>query len=376
VPQEKLAVLWHPDVLLHDPGRGCYEYEPSSLMAIDEPHPECPERLVNMKSILERGELSDRLTWPGGRRATRDEIELFHTPAYLDAVIEAERSGPTRIDGSGTVVAPGSVDAALAAAGSGLEALDAVLSGTHRRAYAMVRPPGHHAGRSMGDGSCIFNNLAIAVEAARLRGIERVAVVDWDVHHGNGTQSGFYDCSDVFTISMHMPLGAWGANHPETGAVDEVGQGDGVGFNLNIPLPFGTGDLAYRSVMEELVRPAIDAYRPELLVIACGEDASQFDSNGRNLMSMRGFYDLGRIAREIADDHCEGRLLLMQEGGYAVTYAAFCLYAALQGVTGVARAQDFIAYDPDIEQPEYPLAQIPKIRDGWQEAIRQARHSK
>lgn len=369
---EQLAVFWHPDVLKHDPGKGCYEYAPSPLMAIDEPHPEGPERLLNIKSILEKGELSDRLTWPGGRRAQREEIERFHTAAHVDAVFEAEKNGPTRIDGGGTVVASGSVDAALAAAGSGLEALDSILSGQYRRAYAMVRPPGHHAARGMGDGSCIFNNLAIAVESAIARGVERVAVIDWDVHHGNGTQSGFYDRSDVLTISMHMPLGSWGPNHPETGEVDEIGEGDGVGFNFNIPLPYGTGDLAYRSVMEELVRPAIDDFNPQLLVIACGEDANQFDSNGRNLLSMSGFHDLGRIAREMADEHCDGKLLLVQEGGYAVTYAAFCLYAIVEGVLGVDPTPDFIRYDASIERPEYPLSQIPVIRKAWHDEIQRA----
>jgi acetoin utilization deacetylase AcuC-like enzyme len=342
-------------------------------MAVDEPHPECPERLLNIKSILEKGELSDRLIWPGGRHACREEIERFHSAAYVDSVFEAEANGPTRIDGGGTVVAPGSVDAALAAAGCGLEALDALLSGQHRRAFAMVRPPGHHAARGMGDGSCIFNNLAIAVESAISRGVERVAVIDWDVHHGNGSQSGFYDRSDVLTISMHMPLGSWGPNHPESGQVDEVGEGDGVGFNFNIPLAYGTGDIAYRAVMEELVRPAIDEFSPQLMVVACGEDANQYDSNGRNLLSMAGFHHLGRIAREMADEHCDGKMLLMQEGGYAVTYAAFCLYAIAEGVLGIDPTPDFIAYDASIEEPEYPLSRIPVIREGWQSAIKQAR---
>jgi acetoin utilization deacetylase AcuC-like enzyme len=357
-------------MLKHDPGRGCYEYEPSPLMTVDEPHPETPDRLLNIKSILEKGPIGDRLTWLAGRHARREEIERFHTAAYVDSIFEAEKAGPTRIDGAGTVVAAGSTEAAMAAAGSGLEALDAVLSGRHRRSYAMVRPPGHHAARDMGDGSCIFNNLAIAVEAAVLKGVERVAVIDWDVHHGNGTQSGFYDRSDALTISMHMPLGAWGPNHPETGAVDEVGEGAGLGFNFNIPLPYGTGDQAYRAVMEELVRPAVDGFSPQLLLIACGQDANQFDSNGRNLLSMRGFYDLGRIARELADQHCDGRLLLVQEGGYAVTYSAFCMHAIVEGILRVADPMpDSIAYDACIEQPEHPISRIPGIRESWREAV-------
>lgn len=370
---ESLAIFWHSDVLKHNPGVGCYEYEPSPLMSVDEPHPETAERLINMKSILEKGEISDRLVWLPGRHARREEVERFHTAAYVDSVIEAEKNGPTRIDGGGTVVAAGTVDAAMAAAGSALEALDGILSGHQRRAYAMVRPPGHHASRGMGDGNCVFNNLSIAVEAALHSGLDRVAVIDWDVHHGNGTQSGFYDRPEVMTISMHMPLGAWGPNHPETGEVDEVGEGAGVGFNFNIPLPYGTGDQAYRAVMELLVRPAVDAFSPQLLVIACGEDANQFDSNGRNLLSMRGFYDLGRIARELADRHCEGRMVLVQEGGYAVTYSAFCLYALAEGVLGIAEPmEDKIAYAASIERPEFPISRIPAIHEAWRGAIAEA----
>ncbi len=371
---ESLAIYWHPDVLKHNPGKGCYEYGPSPLMSIDEPHPETPERLINMKSILEKGAIADRLTWCEGRHASREEIERFHTAAYVDSIFEAEKSGPTRIDGGGTVVDTGSVDAAFAAAGSGLAALEGVLSGQHPRAYAMVRPPGHHASRGMGDGNCIFNNLSIAVEAAVARGVERIAVIDWDVHHGNGTQSGFYDRSDVLTISMHMPLGSWNANHPETGEVDETGKGAGIGYNFNIPLAYGTGDVAYREVMQELVRPAVDEFAPQLIVVACGEDANQYDGNGRNLLSMRGFYDLGRIARELADQHSEGKLLLMQEGGYALTYSAFCLYAAVEGVLGVEDPMpDEIAYKASIERPEYPISLIPAIRKQWRELVDGAR---
>ncbi len=376
MPDESVGVFWHPDVLKHDPGRGCYEYAPSPLMAVDEPHPETPERVLNIKSALERGAIADRLTWVTGRHAEREEIERFHTAKYVDEVFEAEKNGPTRIDDGGTVVASGTVAACLAAAGSGLEALDAVLTGRFRRAYALVRPPGHHAARTMGDGNCIFNNLAIVAEAALTRGIQRIAVIDWDVHHGNGTQGGFYRRSEVLTISMHMPLGSWGPNHPETGEVDEVGEGPGVGFNFNIPLPYGTGDEAYRAVMHELVVPAVDEYAPELLLVACGQDANQFDHNGRNLLSMRGFYDLGRTARELADRHCEGRMLLMQEGGYALTYTGFCMYAIAEGVLGVPDPMpDPLAYAASIERTEYPVSRIPVIRKQWASAVEAARET-
>jgi acetoin utilization deacetylase AcuC-like enzyme len=366
VPKTDLAVFWHPDVLKHDPGRGCYEYEASPLMEVDEPHPETPERIINIHSILSRGPINDRLRWHDGRHAAREEIARFHDERYIDEVIAAESTAPTRIDGSGTVVDKGSVDAAFAAAGTTLSALEALLSTKHLTAYALVRPPGHHAARGMADGNCIFNNLAIAVETALARGCRRVAVIDWDVHHGNGTQSGFYDRAEVLTISMHMPLGSWGPNHPETGEIDEIGEGDGAGFNINIPLPYGSGDIAYAAAMRELVVPRVTEFAPDLVVVACGQDANQFDHNGRNLLSMRGFREIGRTAQALAGALCDGRLLLCQEGGYAITYTGFCMYAVAEGVLGVERPMDDpLAYDSSIEKPEFALAEINRIGAEW-----------
>ena len=365
--QTELAVFWHPDVLKHDPGSGCYEYEASPLMEVDEPHPETPERIINIRSILQRGDIRDRIRWLDGRHATREEIALFHTAAYIDEVIEAEKNATVRLDGSGTVVNPGTLDAVFAAAGTTLEALNAVLN-DNIAAYALVRPPGHHAARGMADGNCIFNNLAIAVEAAMAAGCRKVAVIDWDVHHGNGTQSGFYDRPDVLTISMHMPLGAWSENHPEEGTVEEIGAGAGMGYNLNIPLPYGSGDQAYANAMDTIVVPAVREFGPDLIVIANGQDGNQFDPNGRNLLSMTGFREFGRVARQLADALCGGRLLLCQEGGYAITYTGFCMYAVAEGILGVEQPmEDPLAYDADIEQPEVPVAEIRRINDRWRQ---------
>lgn len=367
----KLSVFWHPDVLKHDPGRGCYEYEASPLMEVDEPHPETADRIINIRSILRRGDISSHLDWRPGRHASQQEIERFHTPDYVDEVLRAGKTPPVRIDGSGTVVNAGTVEAAIAAAGTTIEALRAVLAEDALAAYALVRPPGHHAARHMADGNCIFNNAAIAVESALAAGCAKVAVVDWDVHHGNGTQSGFYDRADVLTVSMHMPLGSWGENHPETGEVDEIGHADGRGFNLNIPLPYGSGDKAYGAAMEQLVGPVVRNFDPDLIVVACGQDANQFDSNGRNLLSMAGFRDLGRAVRKLASETCNGRLLLCQEGGYAVTYTAFCMYAVAEGVMGTDEPMgDPLAYDATIEKPEYALEEIARIRDRWYELAR------
>jgi len=367
-------IFWNPDCLAYDTGRGCYEYEASPLMEVAENHPENPERLINVKSILERGPVRDSIKWHQGRLASREEIELFMDSKYLDEVsaaeTEFEKTGEVvRIDGSGTVVSKGTVQAVRAAAGCGLDALGALIDGRARWAYCMVRPPGHHASRNLPDGNCIINNIGVVVEAARKRGVKRIAVLDWDVHHGNGTQTGFYDRDDVFTISIHMPLGSWGENHPESGEADEVGQGAGKGYNLNIPLPYGSGDIVYQAVIDQLVKPALDRFKPDLLIIGSGQDANQFDANGRNLLSMGGFYALGLASREIADEHCGGRLLLMQEGGYAITYTAFCMYATIEGILKIDDPmEDPIAYDSEIEQPEHAIAQLFRIRETWEKA--------
>ena len=176
--------------------------------------------------------------------------------------------------------------------------------------------------------------------------------------------------SDVLTISMHMPLGSWGENHPETSSIEETGSGNGTGYNFNIPLPYGSGDKAYAQAMKELVGPTVREFDPDLIVIACGQDASQFDQNGRNLLSMDGFRHLGQVAHELASDCCDGRLLLCQEGGYAITYTGFCMYALTEGLLSVDDPMsDPLAYDASIEKPEAAAAEIARIKDRWRQLV-------
>jgi len=174
-----------------------------------------------------------------------------------------------------------------------------------------------------------------------------VAIVDWDVHHGNGTQAIFYDRADVLTVSLHMRHGSWGPSHPETGAVDERGVGAGVGANINVELPLGTGDGGYLQSFDRVVAPALERFAPDVVIGACGQDASQFDPNGRQAVSCDGFHAIGGRMAELADRHGGGRLLLVQEGGYAPTYAALCLEATLLGVLGMQPQPDPLAFLPD-----------------------------
>jgi acetoin utilization deacetylase AcuC-like enzyme len=359
---DALQVFWHDDALLHDTGSGVFEQPPSPVLAEPELHPENAVRIINMKAILERGPLAKHVRWREGRHADPAELELVHDPAYVESVREFCEAGGGVLTWS-TPVSEHSWEAALAAAGTTLAAADAVLMDETKVAYALVRPPGHHAQPAQADGYCLFSNVALAAEHARRSGTERIAVLDWDVHHGNGTQECFYERSDMLTVSFHMRHGAWGPAHPQTGAPDEVGRREGEGFNANVELPPGSGDGAYLRAFEEIVAPIVDAFAPDLLLVACGQDANQFDPNGRQCVTMEGFRRLGAAARELAERHCGGRIVLAQEGGYARSYSAFCLHATLAGVLGV---------DPGLDDPCAYLPDNPAHADRDLAAVRSA----
>ncbi len=343
-----IDVFWDERVLEHDTGAGLFEAAASPFLDIQELHPENAERVRNMRSVLERGPIAPHLRWRSGRLAKVHELETVHDPAYVRSIRAACEAGGGPLTGT-TVLGPASWEPILAAAGTCLAAADAVLDGEAAVAYALVRPPGHHAQPAQADGYCFFSHAALVAERARGRGVERVAVVDWDVHHGNGTQQCFYDQADVLTVSLHMRHGAWGPSHPQTGSASETGLGAGAGHNVNLELGLGAGDRVYAAALEEVVVPILRQFRPGLIVGACGQDASTYDPNGRQNVTMAGFRRIGRILAEAAEELTESRLVLVQEGGYARTYAAFCLHATLEGVLGLPEPLlgDPIAYLPD-----------------------------
>jgi acetoin utilization deacetylase AcuC-like enzyme len=354
----ELDVFWHPAALEHDTGSGVWEAPPSELIEVPELHPENAERIRNMRAVLQRGPLSPRIGWREGRLAEVQEIETVHDPDYIESIRRDCEAGGRRF-GSTTVLSARSWPSVLSAAGTTLAAADALVSREGDIAYALVRPPGHHAGPAVVDGYCFFNNVALAAERFRSGGAERVAVVDWDVHHGNGTQACFYERADVLTISLHMRHGSWGPSHPETGSPSESGSGPGAGHNVNVELRAGSGDGAYAEAFARVVEPVLDRYRPDVVIGACGQDASAFDGNGRMNVSMDGFHAIGRSVRASAE-RAGAPLLLVQEGGYARTYAAYCLHATLEGVLGVERLlADPIAYMPD--DPTHATADIDAV---------------
>jgi acetoin utilization deacetylase AcuC-like enzyme len=287
------------------------------------------------------------LDWHAVTPATEEQLLLFHDADYIAGLASNDFKETFRATAT-TVFGPGSWPVAKLAAGLAIAAGEQVWSGAGKIAYALVRPPGHHAQPATADGYCFLNNTGVAIEVLRRQGLRRACVIDWDVHHGNGTQEGFYSDPDVLTVSLHMDHGAWGESHRQTGAAEEVGKGAGKGANLNIPLPYGSGDRAYLCAFDEIVSPAVRAFSPEIIFIGAGQDANQFDPNGRQIVTMEGFRQLGRRARVLADELCGGKLVLVQEGGYAVSYAAYCLHATLEGVLlREASLPDPIAYMPE-----------------------------
>ena len=343
---DRMLIFHHPGTTAFRAPDGVFEAPSSDLLEVQTPHPEGPERIANTAALLERGPAAESLDWRRPEPANDTEILEFHTEEYLDCLKEADRGGQylTRT----TYLPKGGLEGVRLAAGAAIAAANAVMAEEALLAYSLVRPPSHHAQPSAADGYCVVNGTALAALAARASGACRVAIVDWDVHHGNGTQEGFYERDDMLTVSLHMDHGAWGASHPQTGGVDEIGRGAGEGFNLNLPLPFGFGDHGYALVFDRCVAPVLRRFAPEVIVLANGQDASQFDPNGRQCISMAGFHALANRLRAIAQNLCGGKIIIVQEGGYNPAYAPFCAYAVVAGLLSLPIGiDDPLAFYPE-----------------------------
>jgi acetoin utilization deacetylase AcuC-like enzyme len=275
-------------------------------------HPERAERFdAVLDGLRERG-LLDRLIPLDPRAATDDELLLCHTPAYLRVARRDVEQGYPCLSTGDTDIGPVSWNAAAHAVGAALNAVDAIIAGRAQNAFCVVRPPGHHANASRGMGFCIFNSIAIAARYAQRRhGVERVLIVDWDVHHGNGTQDIFYADPSVFFFSTHQwPL------YPGTGRADETGAGAGEGATMNFPFPAGSGRREILGAVLDSLMPAMREYRPELVLISAGFDSREGDLLGRFTLTDADFADLTAAVMEIADASAGGRVVSLLEGGY------------------------------------------------------------
>lgn len=295
-------------------------------------HIERPERFDAVINSLAGAGLMDRLTHLEPRAASDDELALCHTREYLAAARLDVESGSPYLSTGDTDIGPESWGAAAHGAGAALNAVDAVMSGRARTAFCALRPPGHHATRSRGMGFCLFNNVAIATRyAQRKYGVERAVIVDWDVHHGNGTQDIFYSDPDVLYFSTHQwPL------YPGTGRADETGEGKGKGATVNVPLPMGSGREEIMGAVRRALVPAADRLRPDLVLISAGFDSRAGDPLGRFTLSDEDFAELTAAVMEIAGRHAGGRIVSLLEGGYSLaglgSAAAAHVSALMQGV--------------------------------------------
>ena len=290
-----------------------------------------PESKERIRELLVATGMAERLTPLESRLMTEEALLRIHSREHV-ARVKALSEGAGGDTGENAWLGSNGYDIARLAAGSCLEAMIAVLQGRVRNAYALVRPPGHHAERDRGRGFCIFANVALAIAEVKAKGVvERVAVVDWDVHHGNGTQQAFYSDPTVLTISIHQD-----DFYPaSSGSLDERGDGAGQGYNINVPLPPGSGHGAYVETIKRVVVPALRRFRPELIVVASGLDACAYDPLARMMCHSGTYREMAALVMDAAKELCDGRLVACHEGGYSSFYAPWCALAILEVFAGV-----------------------------------------
>ncbi|GAA0429358.1 class II histone deacetylase [Lentibacillus halophilus] len=323
----KTGYIFDESYFWHDTGSGTLYLASGGYLEKDE-FIEAPSTKRRVNNLLERSRFMDELVNLRPRSATRSDIESCHTGAYIDKVHHL--SDTTGGDaGDHAIVGKGSYEIALLSAGGAMTAVDAVMEGRTENVYALTRPPGHHAEADFGMGFCIFNNVAIAAKYARKHyGLNRVLVLDWDVHHGNGIEKAFYNDPSTLYVSIHQHL-----SFPEgSGYAENIGEEEGEGYNVNIPLPPGTGNAGYLTVLDSIVQPLAEEFQPELILVAAGQDPSMFDPLGRMTVTAEGFGKMTTKMKTIAENVCGGKLAVCHEGGYSNGYVPFCTLRVIEAL--------------------------------------------
>ena len=297
-------------------------------------HPESPERLRAIYAMLEEPDMKGQFFEVPVRRAERDELLLVHAQNYVDQLAATAGEAYTYLDPD-TQTSAGSYEAALLAAGGLCEAISLVNSGEINNAFALVRPPGHHAENSRAMGFCLFNNVAVGAMYAREHlKLDRLLVVDWDLHHGNGTQHSFEEDPSILYFSTHQyPY------YPGTGAINETGRGEGQGFTVNVPLPVGCGDGEYLFLFENILKPVTLEFKPQMILVSAGFDIYEGDPLGGMRVTPKGFAGLTRSIMEMADACCEGKVVITLEGGYDVHGQSDSVKEVLKELSGKTKSE-------------------------------------
>ena len=322
-----LGYVYSPRVLAHDPAPATVSIAGREF-TLGSANVAQAVLTAQAHELVERSALAGVLTYISPAPAPAEALLAVHTEGYLDRLRAACAGGPW--DGEYAPVTPATWEAARMTVGGVLVAVDAVLDGGVRRALVHARPAGHHAEPDLAIASTYLNNVACGVEHARARGVERVAIIDWDVHVGNGAERIFWDRDDVLAISLHQQ--DWYPAH--AGALRATGGPGAEGATVNVPLPPATTDGGYRLAFDEIIVPIVRAFRPDLIMVAAGQDPSVFDSTGRMMVSAAGFRSLAERVAQLADELADGRLVASTEGGYSPIYNPFCLLGVLEGLAG------------------------------------------
>jgi len=321
----KVGLVYDPVYLKHDTGQ----------------HIESARRLEATISHLEQTQLKQQLTLIKPGAASTEEISLVHDNQYISHIRNVAQRGGGWLDVD-TVISPDSYHAAIYAAGGAIGASHAIMNGEVGSAFALVRPPGHHATSQQAMGFCLFNNVAIAATYALTKyKLDRVIIIDFDVHHGNGTQATFYDNPQVLYVSTHQyPF------YPGTGRIEETGNGVGKGTTINIPLPAGCGDAEYLQVFKQIIVPAARRFNPQFIIVSAGYDLHWADEIALMQVSTSGFAQMVRIIKGLASELCSGRLVFSLEGGYHLQALAYSVKATLDVLLGNANIEDPLSQSP------------------------------
>ncbi len=312
---EKLGLIYHENYLKHDTGAG---------------HPERKERLIAIVEHLKKSDLNDKIEWITPQ--IRDDIERWvlkvHTPRHFEFVKSSIAKGIRLLDFGDTYVSRDSFDVALLAVSGVIEGIDKIFKENMKKVFCALRPPGHHAESDRVMGFCLFNNVAISARYAQeIYGVGKVAIIDWDVHHGNGTQEIFYDDPTVLYISLHQyPF------YPGTGSRDEKGTGKGYGFTLNFPMPAGSDDDDYLKIFGNEIVPALEKFEPELIIISAGFDAHRDDPLAGMALTENAFSKMTELTKSVAVKFSDGRILSVLEGGYNLQALARSVEAHLRSL--------------------------------------------